>query len=118
MSTPPPLNFPHRKDSLPPFPIPKDISAPASQPPRLLTRPWPLSLSLCLLLRAGAAGKYIFAIGCACAIAAQVCLNWEAMDQHDNHYVWNYGSMHLEKLPVDSVLVVKGDVITNSIRCE
>jgi hypothetical protein len=56
------------------------------------------------------------AVACLVMLGLQVKLNWSSMDQHDNNFVWNYGTMHLDKLPQDSVLVVKGDVITNSIR--
>jgi len=38
------------------------------------------------------------------------------MDQSRNDYVYNYGLMNLEKLPNDALLIVKGDVITNSVR--
>ena len=31
-------------------------------------------------------------------------------------YIRHYGAMHLEKLPANAILIVKGDVITNSIR--
>lgn len=56
------------------------------------------------------------AAACLVMLGLQVMMNWSSMDQHDNNFVWNYGTMHLDKLPQDSVLVVKGDVITNSIR--
>ena len=38
------------------------------------------------------------------------------MDQSRNDYVKHYGLMHLAKLPKNAMLIVKGDVITNSIR--
>ena len=38
------------------------------------------------------------------------------MDQSSNMYIRHYGAMHLEKLPANAILIVKGDVITNSIR--
>ena len=38
------------------------------------------------------------------------------MDQSSNAYVKLYGEMHLARLPQNSILIVKGDVITNSIR--
>jgi hypothetical protein len=38
------------------------------------------------------------------------------MDQSGNDYVKQYGLMHLAKLPNNAILIVKGDVITNSIR--
>jgi hypothetical protein len=38
------------------------------------------------------------------------------MDQSANEHVKHYGEMHLVKLPPHAILVVKGDVITNSIR--
>ena len=36
--------------------------------------------------------------------------------QSGNWFVHNYVMMHLAPLPPESVLLVKGDVITNSIR--
>ena len=43
-------------------------------------------------------------------------MHYGAMDQSKNQYVKLYGEMHLAKLPKDAILIVKGDVITNSIR--
>ena len=47
---------------------------------------------------------------------AQLWLHYDKMDQSRNDYVYNYGLMNLEKLPNDALLIVKGDVITNSVR--
>mmetsp|Transcript_27528 Transcript_27528/g.65124 ORF Transcript_27528/g.65124 Transcript_27528/m.65124 type:complete len:530 (-) Transcript_27528:41-1630(-) len=49
-------------------------------------------------------------------VAAQIGLHFKKMDQSSNDYVHNYGLMNLEKLPHNSMLIVKGDVITNSVR--
>lgn len=46
----------------------------------------------------------------------QVGLHYSSMDQSSNEYVKHYGEMHLAKLPRNAILIVKGDVITNSIR--
>jgi hypothetical protein len=46
----------------------------------------------------------------------QIGLHYERMDQSANEHVKHYGEMHLVKLPPHAILVVKGDVITNSIR--
>jgi len=46
----------------------------------------------------------------------QVGVHYSAMDQSSNQYVKQYGAMHLEMMPRNAILIVKGDVITNSIR--
>jgi len=46
----------------------------------------------------------------------QVGVHYSAMDQSSNQYVKQYGAMHLEMMPKNAILIVKGDVITNSIR--
>lgn len=69
------------------------------------------------ILPSGVPRTALGAAVCLGMVGLQVGNNWASMDQHDNNFVWNYGTMHLDKLPKDSVLVVKGDVITNSIRC-
>uniref|UniRef100_A0A7S4JJE5 DUF2723 domain-containing protein n=1 Tax=Guillardia theta TaxID=55529 RepID=A0A7S4JJE5_GUITH len=46
----------------------------------------------------------------------QVGLHYRAMDQSQNRFVYRYGLMHIENLPKNAILIVKGDVITNSIR--
>mmetsp|Transcript_9016 Transcript_9016/g.18003 ORF Transcript_9016/g.18003 Transcript_9016/m.18003 type:complete len:791 (-) Transcript_9016:130-2502(-) len=49
-------------------------------------------------------------------VGTQLGMHYRSLDQSDNQYVRLYGLMHLESLPKDAILVVKGDVITNSIR--
>lgn len=50
------------------------------------------------------------------SVQIQIGLHYSRMDQSGNEYVKHYGEMHLAKLPRNAILVVKGDVITNSIR--
>jgi dipeptide/tripeptide permease len=50
------------------------------------------------------------------SVKTQIGLHYTRMDQSGNEYVKHYGEMHLAKLPRNAILVVKGDVITNSIR--
>lgn len=49
-------------------------------------------------------------------VAAQLTSNFAVQDQSQNRFVELYGRAHLEALPPKSTLIVKGDLITNSIR--
>ena len=70
----------------------------------------------CLLRAAGTSARALAAAAAVLLACLQCGLHYRLMDQSNNEYVKHYGMMHLDKLPENSILVVKGDVITNSIR--
>eukprot|EP00960_Hanusia_phi_P058123 763778-Hanusia_phi.AAC.19 len=50
------------------------------------------------------------------AIAAQLGINWEKVDQSDNWYTYDFGKALLDPRPEHAVLLTQGDVVTNSVR--
>lgn len=76
-----------------------------------------LGMGAASVWRAAGSAQRVIALGTTLVlVAAQLGMHYRKLDQSDNQYVKLYGEMHLGSLPKDAILVVKGDVITNSIR--
>jgi len=84
--------------------------------PNLIAFSW-MSLALeWLAQRSGRMRRLVAAVITLTLVTCQVMFNYRNLDHSNSHHIRLYGLMHLEKLPPNSVLLVKGDIITNSIR--